>query len=58
MRNRFADVGLSAVSEFLEMGKLHGTTSEAIYWAITAALTGEAHTVEEALEQGASEWYK
>ena len=58
MRNRFTDVGLSAVSEFLEMGKIHGTTAEAIYWAITAALTDEAHTVEESLEQGASEWYK
>ena len=58
MRNRFTDTGLTAVSEFLETGKLHGTTAEAIYWAITAAISGEAHTVEEALVQGANEWYK
>lgn len=58
MRNRFTDTGITAVSEFLETGKLHGTAAEAIYWAITAALTGEANTVEEALEQGANEWYK
>lgn len=58
MRIRFTDVGLTAVTKFLELGELHGTTPEAIYWAITAALTGEAHTVEEALELGASEWYK
>ncbi len=46
------------VSEFMNLGLEHGTLAEAVYYALKAALTGEATTMEEALQIGAGEWYK
>lgn len=55
-----SDMGkeLLQVTNFLHEGLDHGTVVEAMYYALKAALTGEATTVEEALQIGASEWYK
>lgn len=55
-----SDMGkeLLQVTSFLHEGMDHGTAIEAIYYALKAALTGEARTISEALEIGASEWYK
>lgn len=49
---------LSWVTEFVREGIQHGTIAEAVYYALKAALTGEAKTIEEALMEGAGEWYK
>lgn len=49
---------LSWVKEFVREGIQHGTLAEAIYYALRAAVTGRAKTIEEALMEGASEWYK
>lgn len=46
------------VSEFVSLGLEHGTLAEAIYYALRAAVTGQAKTIEEALMEGAGEWYK
>lgn len=46
------------VSEFVSLGLEHGTLAEAVYYALRAAVTGLAKTIEEALMEGASEWYK
>ena len=55
-----SDMGkeLLQVTSFLHEGMDHGTVVEALYYALKAALTGEARTISEALEIGASEWYK
>ena len=55
-----SDMGkeLLQVTNFLHEGMDHGTVVEAMYYALKAALTGEARTISEALEIGASEWYK
>lgn len=55
-----SDMGkeLIQVTNFLHEGMDHGTVAEAMYYALKAALTGEATTIEEALQIGASEWYK
>ena len=55
-----SDMGkeLLQVKDFLHEGMDHGTVVEAMYYALKAALTGEATTVEDALYIGASEWYK
>lgn len=52
------DKELMQVTNFLHEGMDHGTIVEAMYYALKAALTGEATTVEEALYVGSSEWYK
>lgn len=49
---------LMQVADFLQEGMDHGTVVEAMHYALKAALTGEATTVEDALYVGASEWYK
>lgn len=49
---------LSWVTKFVREGIQHGTIAEAVYYALKAALTGEAKTIEEALMEGAGEWYK
>ena len=49
---------MTMVSEFISLGQEHGTLAEAMYYALKAALTGEAKTIEEALMEGAGEWYK
>ena len=51
-------IDMDRIKEFLDDGKEHGTIVEALYEALTAALSGEATTVTEALRIGASEWYK
>lgn len=51
-------INQDAIKYFLEEGKKYGTTVEALYEAFTAALTGEACTINEALRIGALEWYK
>lgn len=50
--------GLNAVKEFLNEGNECGTVVEAVYWAIKAALNGEANTIYDAINIGESEWYK
>ena len=52
------DKELMQVADFLHEGMDHGTVVEAMYYALKAALTGEATTVEDALYVGAIEWYK
>ena len=49
---------LEATADFVETGKLHGTLIEAMTWAIAAGIAGNAGTVQEALDQAATEWYK
>lgn len=49
---------LQQVANFLHEGMDHGTVVEAMYYALKAALTGEARNISEALDIGASEWYK
>lgn len=49
---------LLQVKDFLHEGMDHGTVVEAMLYALKAALSGEATTVEDALYIGASEWYK
>lgn len=46
------------VSAFVSLGLEHGTLAEAVYYALRAAVTGQAKTIEEAILEGASEWYK
>jgi hypothetical protein len=55
-----SDMGkqLLQVKDFLHEGMDHGTVVEAMYYALKAALTGEAQDISEALYIGASEWYK
>lgn len=43
---------------FVNQGILHGTLPEAIHWALTAALTGDASSITDALGQASMEWYK
>ena len=43
---------------FVNQGILHGTLPEAIHWALTAALTGDASSITDALAQASVEWYK
>ena len=52
------DSELTATAAFIQEGLELGPVAEAVHAAITAALNGEASTVEEALELGAEEWYK
>ena len=52
------DMHMDLIRKFLEEGQEHGTTVEALYYAFRAILDGEAKTIQEALETGASEWYK
>ena len=52
------DQELLQVKDFLHEGMDHGTVVEAMYYALKAALTGEAQDISEALFIGASEWYK
>lgn len=49
---------LTATAAFIQEGLELGPVAEAVHAAITAALNGEARTVEEALELGGDEWYK
>lgn len=55
-----SDMGkeLLQVTNFLHEGMEHGTVVEAMLYALKAALTGKAKTIEEALMEGAGEWYK
>lgn len=57
-RQALMDIQMNLIRKFLRDGEDHGTVVEAMYYALKAALTGEATTVEEALQIGASEWYK
>ncbi len=52
------DMHMDLIRKFLEEGQEHGTTVEALYYAFRAILDGEAKTIQEALETGASEWFK
>ena len=52
------DIHMDLIRKFLEEGQEHGTTVEALYYAFRAILDGEAKTLQEALDTGASEWYK
>jgi len=49
---------LHAINDFTNAGMLHGTLPEAIHWALTAALSGDASSITDALGQASSEWYK
>lgn len=58
--HQITDLGkdLLRVAEFMKTGKDHGTVVEAMTTALRAAVSSEAKTVEQALQIGASEWYK
>lgn len=49
---------LRAAYDLIEQGEEHGTTIEAVAWAIKSAVDGQAKTVKEAVEIAKSEWYK
>ena len=52
------DVTHEDIKQFLDDGMEHGTVVEALYDAFSALETGEARSIQEALNIGASEWYK
>lgn len=57
-REILRNINLHAIKAFLDTGNEHGTTVEALYEAFQAVFAGEAQTISEALQIGASEWYK
>lgn len=57
-RQVLRNINMHAIKTFLDTGKEHGTTVEALYEAFQAILAGEAQTISEALQIGAREWYK
>ena len=57
-RQALMDIHMNLIRKFLRDGEDHGTVVEALYDAIRAIQTGEAQDISEALNIGASEWYK
>lgn len=57
-REILRNINMHAIKTFLDTGKEHGTTVEALYEAFQAIFAGEAQTISEALQIGAREWYK
>ena len=49
---------IKMVQKFMKTAETHGTTIEAVTSALDAAVNGEARSIEEALDTGASEWFK
>ena len=57
-RQALMDIHMNLIRKFLRDGEDHGTVVEALYDAFRAIQTGEAQDISEALNIGASEWYK
>lgn len=52
------DLQMNAIRDFLREGEKHGTVVEALYTAMNSLRYGESDSIIEALNEGASEWYK
>lgn len=52
------DLQMNAIRDFLREGEKHGTVVEALYIAMGSLRYGESDSIIEALNEGASEWYK
>ena len=49
---------LTAVTDFVNEGQLHGTLVEAVLWALEYVRENPGMRIEEILYDAASEWYK